>query len=353
MADQVLRTPYLLGGLGFRTLVPWAVAAVLAAMAIGTAVAQEESKSPVRASLTADRNHLTVGDVVTLTLEVTHPADYAVVIPHLSREWGAFEVVSQSTAHTESNGDGTETTRQRLEVTLFAPGTFETPDLSISVRGPDGQVERIVPMLAQLTVSSVLSGSSEELRDIRPSVDPSPPLWQDPVVLAGAVLAVLAAIALAAFLVQHRLRGRDGRAVLQDDTRTHWEVAVQEIEQIERLDLPRAGRFKEHYSLLTGVIHAYVYAMFLEKEDRPDATGVTTDEIATAIWESPLDRKSAGLIVDLLLEADLVRFSNYPPSESEAHEASRRARDIVVYTSAAALETHQLDDSSSQPEAAT
>ena len=353
MADQVLRTPYLLGGLGFRIWIPWAIAAVLAAMATGTAVAQEDSQSPVRASLTADRSQMTVGDVVTLTLQVTHPADYAVVIPHLSREWGTFEVVSQSPAQTESNADGTETTRQRLEVTLFAPGTFETPELSLSVRGPDGEVEQVVPPFVQLMVTSVLSGSGEELRDIRPSVDPSPPLWKDPVVLAGAVLAVLAAIVLAAFLVQHRLRGRDGLAVLQDDTRTPWEIATQDIDRIERLDLPRDARFKEHYTLLTGVIHAYVYAMFLDDVDRPDATGVTTDEIGDAVWRSSLDRKSAGLIVDLLLEADLVRFSNYPPSESEAYEAARRARDIIVDTSAAAMKTHQLDDSSSQPEAAT
>ena len=63
-----------------------------------SAFAQEESQSSVRANLTADRHAVTVGDVVILTLEVTHPAKHAVVIPRLSREWGAFEVLSQSTA---------------------------------------------------------------------------------------------------------------------------------------------------------------------------------------------------------------------------------------------------------------
>ena len=36
-------------------------------------------------------------------------------------------------------------TRQRIEVVLFAPGTFETPELSISIRRPDGAVYLVVP----------------------------------------------------------------------------------------------------------------------------------------------------------------------------------------------------------------
>ena len=319
----------------------------------GIAFAQEESQSNVHAKLTADRNAVTVGDVVVLTLEVTHPAEHVVVIPRLSHEWEAFEVVSQSTAQTESNWDGTETTRQRLEVSLFAPGTFETPELSISVRRPDGAVDRVVPSRVRLAVRSVLIGSDELLKDLRPPADLSPPLWKHPVVLAIAALAVVASMVSAAFLIHLHHRRRAAQPESEDDTRTPWEVAIQEIDGIERLDLPGNGRFKEHYALIFQVMQTYVRATFLENGGRPDATDMTTDEIGTAVWQSSLDRKNARLVVDLLLEADLVRFSNYPSSESEAYGALRQARDIVRDTKAVPVEVRQEEDTVVHPEGAT
>ena len=150
--------------MGFRHWIPWATALVLAVGVPGPALAQEASPSGIRTSFTADRAELTVGDIVTLTLEVTHSADQAVVLPRLGAEWGAFEVRSQTPAQTVSNGDGTETTQQDLRVTIFAPGTFETPDLPMSVRGPDGTVAQVLPPAVLLTVRSVLSGSDEQLK---------------------------------------------------------------------------------------------------------------------------------------------------------------------------------------------
>ena len=353
MADKALRTSRALGCSGFRMWLSWAFAVVMATSVTGIAFAQEESQSNVRANLIADRNAVTVGDVVTLTLEVTHPAEHAVVIPRLSREWGAFEVVSQTTAQTDPNGNGTETTRQRIKVALFAPGTFETPELSISIRRPDGGVDLVVPSQLRLTVRSVLTGSDELLKDLRPPADLSPPLWKNPGVLAIAALAVVASMVSVGFLSHYHLRARAAQPEAESNTRTPWEVAVQEIDGIERLDLPGEGRFKEHYALIFQVMQTYVRATFMESEGRPDATDMTTDEIGAALLQSSLDRKNARLVVELLLEADLVRFSNYPSSESEARAALSRARDIVVDTRAASDEARPEEDTVVHPEAAT
>ena len=351
MADQVFRIAngVVGGGLGFPVWVLW-VAAALAVMAPGVAVAQDASHSGVRISLTADRSILTVGELVTLTLEVTHPADHVVIVPRLVPEWGPFEVVSQTPAQTYSNADGTETTSQRMEVTIFAPGTFETPDLSISVRGPDGGVERVFPVPVRLTVDSVLSGPDDTLKDIRPPADLAPAPWRQPAALAAAALAVVAVLVSGSVLVQRRLRGRDEQAVSMADTRTPWEAATQELDRIDRLDLPGDGRFKDHYTLLAGVTRAYVRVMCLEDADPSGATDMTTDEIRSAIGQSSLDRKNARLVVDLLLEADLVRFSNYNPRESQAYGALQRAREFVESTKPVEEEARQQESAHAHPE---
>ena len=317
------------GTLGFRHWIPWATALVLTVGIPGAAFAQEASSSGIRTSFTADRAELNVGDIVTLTLEVTHSDDQAVVLSRLGTEWGAFEVRSQTPAQTVSNGDGTETTRQHLRVTIFAPGTFETPDLPMSVRGPDGAVEQISPLPVRLTVRTVLSGPDEQLRDIRPPSDLSIPLWKQPFARAMAGLAIVAALALAGYILHRRLGRRAPLPVQVADTRTPWEVAVQELDRIERLDLPGDGNFVEHYGLVAGVARTYVYATYLSDVSRQEGTDMTTHEMEAAISQSSLDRKNARLAVDLLLKADLIRFSNYTPSVSQAYEDLAQARDIV------------------------
>ena len=352
MADQVFRIAngVVGGGLGFPVWVLW-LAAALAAIAPGVAGAQDGPHSSIRISFTADRAALTVGDIVTLTLEVIHPADHVVVVPRLAPEWGSFEVVSQTPAQTDSNVDGTETTSQRMEVTIFAPGTFETPDLSISVRAPDGGVERMFPLPVRLTVDSVLSGPDDTLKDIRPPADLSPPSWRQPAALAAATLAVVAVLVSGSFLLHRRLRGRGEQVMSAEDTRTPWEAAVQEIDRIDRLDLPEEGRFKEHYTLIAGITRAYVRAMYVRVAGRPDATDMTTEEIGSAIRQSSLDRKNARLVVDLLLEADLARFSNYSPSASQAYGALQRAREFVEGTKPVGEDARQQEDAHTQPEA--
>ena len=348
MADQVVRTARRpAAGLG----VLWAVAAFMAAMSPGAAIAQDGSNPDIRVSFTADRATLTVGDLVTLTLEVTHPTGHVVAVPRLGSEWGPFEIISQSPAQTESSAAGTETTRQGIEVTLFAPGTFETPELPISVHVPDGGVERVIPSPVRLTVDSVLSGSDETLRDIRPPADLPPPLWKQPAALAIAALTVVVVVVPVAYFIHRRLRGGEARSEPMADARTPWEVALQEIDRTERLGLPGDGRFKEQYTLVSGVVTAYVRAMYLENADRLDPAEMTTEEIQAAIEQSSLDRGNARLVVDLLFEADLVRFSSYVPSESRAYEVLRLARDIVEGTRRAEEEAARREDAQSQTEA--
>lgn len=348
MADQVVRIARR-PAIGMGVL--WVVVAFTAAMPPGAAVAQDGPRSDIRVSFTADRASLTVGDLVTLTLEVTHPAGHVVAVPRLGPEWGSFEVVSQSPTQTDSNSGGAETTRQRIEVTLFAPGTFETPELPISVHGPDGGVERVFPSPVQLTVDSVLSSSDETLRDIRLPADLSPPLWKQPAALAVAALTVLVVLVPVAYFIYRRRSRGDFRPGPTVDARTPWETALQEIDRTERLGLPGDGRFKEHYTLVSGVVKAYVRAMYLENAGRSDAAEMTTEEIEAAIEQSSLDRGNARLVTDLLFEADLVRFSSYVPSESRAYEALRLARDIVEGTRRASEEAARREGAQSQTEA--
>ena len=325
VVNTILRTP--------RIWLTLLAAVMLAFGTFGTAFAQEDPLSNIRISLNVDPPNLSFADEVTFTLEVTYPDDYSVVVQKLPRDWGQFEVREQSQAQTVSNDDGTQTTSQTIKAVVFGRGTIQTPDLPISVRGPDGTVEQTSPLPMELIVGSVLPGPDAEPVDIQPQAKISTPIWDDPVARTSTVLFVLAgllaAAVLAAYLIRRRLQGSPLPVL---DTRTPWEIAIDELDRIERLDLPEDGLFKEHYTLVADTMRVYVQAMYLRDVSPVDAIDMTTDEIWSVLRRSSLNYDDAKLVLDLLREADLVKFAKYTPALSQAYEASGQARYIVEVT---------------------
>ena len=317
---------------GSRGWIPFSIVVLLSAVAIAAAPAQGGPPHGVRASLVADSSELTVGDLVTLSLIVSHPAEFTVVIPGLERDWGSFEVQAQTSVQTISVADGIRTVAKQFRITLFAPGIFETPDLAVSVRGRDGTVAQVSPVPIRLTVNSVLASQDEELKDLRPPADLSTPFWERTLVLILIAVVVLATAGGTAFFLISRSR-RVARPIgIQPDLRTPWEVAAQELDRIASLDLAGRGDIREHYTLVAAALRDYLGATYLRDSFGRSADDMSTEEIAADIWQSELNLGDARLVTELLREADLVKFANYEPTADRAMEALSQTRNFVGAT---------------------
>ena len=308
-------------------------ATLLVVGTFGTAFAQEEDPaSDVYISFEADRSNAEFGDEIILTLQVTYPDDHNAIVHKLPRDWGSFEIRDQSQAQTVFNDDGTKTTSQEIKVAVFGTGNLETPDLPISVRGPDGTVEQVSPLPVELRVLPGITDPDAPLADIRQQADISPPFHEQPAARATAALVALAALCALGYLLYRRFYGQGGTPLPVVDPRTPWEIAIDELDRIERLDLPEEGQFKEHYTIVADTMRVYVQAMYLRDVSPVDAIDMTTDEIWVALRRSSLDYDDAKLVLDLLREADFVKFAKYRPAVSQAYEASGQARYIVEVT---------------------
>jgi hypothetical protein len=295
-------------------------AAVTGLLALGPVPVHAQEDVPVQVDLVADRTELTVGDRVTMTLDVTYPSGFQVVLPRLPREWGALEVLDQSNTSVVDNEDGTETISQVIKVTAFSPGEFLTPGLEISVREPAGGFSVKTAPPVSLNVASVLAEGDEELRDIRPQADLDvPPVW--PWVLGAVAAIALLGIAIILFLRRRREQIASAPVV---DLRTAYEIAMDELARIVELDLPAQARFKEHYTLVTDVLRTYI-----EAEYRIPAMDRTTAELRAALRLAPIDVPSTREVIAFLSDCDLVKFTELLPDVPEAVGATEDTRRLV------------------------
>jgi hypothetical protein len=278
----------------------------------------------VKATLTPDREELAVGDPVQLTLEVTHPAGYQVILPKLEQAWGPFEVRGQSQATTAANDDGSETTSQTLQVTLFDLGKFETPELRFGIGDGSGQVsEGSVPPIS-LSVVPTLAEDDNDLREIKPqAVLAVPPVW--PWIVGGVLLAALAAAA--GWWAYRRRQGKPFGLAPAVDNRPAWQVAFDRLDAIEGMGLLKRGQFKEHYTLVANALRAYLESQFgLRVLDR------TTSELRPILRGSELQPAHSRRLLDLFADADLVKFAKLVPDLKTAGKLTGEARDVVELT---------------------
>lgn len=281
-----------------------------------------QAQAGVQATLTPQRSELTVGDPVQLTLEVAHPADVQVIIPKLEPAWGRFEVREQSQAETVSNSDGASITRQTLTVTLFEPGTFETPALPLTISDNSGQVNEITTTPVSLTVVPVLAEGDTTLKDIRPQAGMDIPSML-PLAITALVVAALAAAA-GWWLYRRWRSGRLGQIV---DNRPPYQVAFDELAHIAGMKLPEKNRFKTHYTLVTDVLRTYI-----EKQFQVHAFDRTTTELKQSLAQSTMNPEHGRQFIDLFMDSDLVKFAKITPTIAEAYQTVEWAGNLVEAT---------------------
>jgi hypothetical protein len=273
---------------------------------------------------------LTVGDRMTLRLEVTHPIESQVVLPEVKETWGDFEVVDQTEPETIDNNDGTATTGKDIVVTLFEPGEFQTPSLVVTHRKPDGSLEELGTPVIPLKITSVLT-EDLALRDLKPQADlPLPPIW--PWVVASILLTIfiLGLLAGVALLLYHRWKKRANLELAPApfiDTRPPEVIAYTELDRIEALKLPARNQIKEHYSLVDVCLRRYIEGRY-----EIPALEQTSAELRSAFRRSPVLAEDAAEFMDIFSESDLVKFARYVPHADNVNGLINRARAVVAQT---------------------
>ena len=299
-----------------------------ACLLAGPAPVSSQPQEPVTAVWELDappEGGWTVGDPIPLRLRAVYPAGVEPTLPELPRQWGPFEMRGQTPWPANSNDDSTMTAVLEMTVTLWAPGEYETPPLTVRYRdAPGGDHEVGVPPLS-ITVASVLAEEDLQKRDLKPQASlPRPPVW--PWVLLGLLAAALLFFALRWLRSYLRARTRpEDHPPL--DARLPEEIGYDELARVAALDLPARGEFKRHYTLVADCLRTYIEGIYgVPALDR------TTRELMTALRRAQTDGAPLASLHDLLAQADLVKFAKLRPSVDQARAAVNRASHFVDQT---------------------
>jgi hypothetical protein len=188
--------------------------------------------------------------------------------------------------------------------------------------GSGAVLEETTPAVA-LTVVPTLAEDDSTLKDIRPQIGMKVPSLL-PWILGGWLLA--AVLIGGGLWLYRRWRGESLFASVIDN-RPPYQVAFDELDRINGLRLPEKGRFKQHYTLVTDCLRAYIEMQFhVHAFDR------TTTELKVSLRGSSMAPDHARRFIDLFMESDLVKFAKLTPEIETAYHLTDQARTLVDLT---------------------
>jgi len=309
----------------------------LALVLVGAAPAA--GAAPVRASVAIDRNSVTIGDQLLLTLTVETDGGYAIVDGGVGRSVGDFDVVETLPPGVTKIGNGGSRYVFRYRISAFRVGAYILPPIQVTYQGPAG--ERGIAPTAELpiVVSSVIrpGDSTDDVRPLRPQLR----LPGAPPDLSGAIRAALVAVVIVmlALLVWQTRRAMARRAAARppepEIQLTPAQRALAELARVAELRLPEKGRYPEHYALVAAALRVYVRDRF-----RLAATERTPRELRQDMLAAGIDRTEIATIYEILRDGEVARFHQVPGYPARAQHAVRAAMDVM--RRAAVAEQYEL-----------
>jgi len=163
---------------------------------------------------------------------------------------------------------------------------------------------------------------AQELRDIKPPIDPRPNFFWLIVLLVAVVLAVIIYFGWRFFIKLKKV------AASPQVIHPPHEVAYERLDQLRQRNLPAHGQIKEFFSELSDIIRRYIEGRF-----HIDAPEMTTEEFLWSLKQSiELSNNHKSLLQDFLNCCDLVKFAKYGPSTEEIDKSFDSAKRFVDET---------------------
>ena len=269
-----------------------------------------------------------VGDRVTLTIEVDHPADLLISLVATPPRRPELEVIEVGLPSTLPGAGGSLRTSFTLVMAPFALGEVQVGVFTLQALREDGSASEFTSVAPTLRVRGTVRQGDTELRPLKPqaTIAGAPPAWVRPALLGGVALASALLLAAAFLLVRRRVR-RGAVALLPPLAPALAEDAARhQLDALRAQDLLATGDLEAYYGLLSLVVRAYLQERFAFR-----ATALTSSELDRRMAAAGLDRWQIRLVSGLLERCDAAVYARrFPPLASADHDLTL-AYEIVEF----------------------
>ena len=289
----------------------------------GPATAQEE---PAARIVTANLSpsSATVGDRLTLTIDVAHPLETTATGPGFGDDFGGLEIVDIPQPSTAADGNEQRTTLEYV-LASFRTGTVTVPPLEVTYRGSGGSGSLTTPSRS-VTIESVLPPDGDDtLRPLKPQLDI--PTGAPPPIVPALYVGIFAALTAFAYVLIRR--AADARPVpppVVEPPRGPHDVARARLDE-----LAAAGIAATNPDLYYATIAATVRRYLSDRFGFP-AYAMTRRELQRDMTRAGIDRWPARVTSNLLEQCDAVEFAGFRPPAERAAADLTAAYEIIDLT---------------------
>ncbi len=268
-------------------------------------------------------NEILIGDQLMLNIQVYYQSGAVVksVGYDLLKELPEIEML-QADRFEKDNGEQGKLLELQIRLTSFDSGYYRLPPLPVIYQIGERQDTAYTPELGLLVNTLPISGDDQQLMPIKDIIS-EPLSFQDllPWLIGLAVLLAIVLILLS--LRRRKVLPPPPPPLLLP---AH-QLALQELEQLEKQKLWQKGLVKEYYIGLTHALRQYLGWRY-----QVSALELTTEEAVQQLGQAGLEGEGQQRLRRLLESADLVKFAKAQPAAAYHTEALEQARNFIQET---------------------
>ena len=284
---------------------------------------EKDMLPPVEVKAEVDRATATTGDSIRYTLTAKSEPQIGVTIPEMGSQIAGLRIVDLGEAGPIER-DGYKIVERWYQLKADIIGSYIIPGAVFSYRDAQGKTNELKTAQLFIEVKTVIENkeTATDIKDIKPLAT----IPRDYTLIIGLSLAGLVLLILiAGGIYLYRTRYRKTAAL---PARPAHEVALEEIDQLQKEGLITRGVYQEHYFKLSEIFRRY-----LERRFRFQAVEQTTEEILPELHNlRDIDEKAKGNAQQFLHHTDLVKFAKHTPDADEVEHEHQEAVNFIHKT---------------------
>ncbi len=272
---------------------------------------------------TVDSLAMFIGDQATLSFSILQDEKSVITTPNLSKKvLGKLEIIDFISSDTTQLEDAISVAHS-YKITAFDSTLALIPSLPF-VCGNDTQFSNPVTIKIVDVPVDTTQMAIADIKTIQ-----TPPFDYQLLYIIITVVIMLIALAIAIFYLVKYLRAKspEQQQLAPVDTRTPYEIAFQNLDNLKLKQLHQKGQIKEYYTELTDILRQF----FSNKYDF-DAMESTSHELIQLVKSLEIANSNPDYLSQLkiiLTEADFVKFAKHIPDMRECDNAFSKTKNII------------------------